>query len=128
MNKFCILLKNVCGFGVVKIGIEYFVMQCLIVIVLVGLIIWFLVFVLSLIGVDYVIVIEVVFKLWNVVLLVGFLVVMFWYVQFGLQVVLEDYIYNLLLVLVLQIMVKFIVVFGVIVSVFVVVCIVFGVV
>jgi len=115
------------GLGAAKTGTEHFVMQRLTATALVGLTVWFLVFVLSLIGADYVTATDAVSKPWNAVLLVGFLVAMFWHAQLGLQVVLEDYIHNSLLALALQTTVKFIAVLGAIVSVFAVARIALGV-
>lgn len=127
MNKFRTPLKNVRGLGAAKTGTEHFVMQRLTATALVGLTIWFLVFVLSLIGADYVTATDAVSKPWNAVLLVGFLVATFWHAQIGLQVILEDYIHNSLLALALQTTVKFIAVLGAIVSVFAVARIALGV-
>ncbi|MCC7635902.1 succinate dehydrogenase, hydrophobic membrane anchor protein [Stenotrophomonas rhizophila] len=127
MNKYRTPLKNVRGLGAAKTGTEHFVMQRLTATALVGLTIWFLVFVLSLIGADYVAATEAVSKPWNAVLLVGFLVATFWHAQLGLQVVLEDYIHNSLLALALQTTVKFIAVLGAIISVFAVARIALGV-
>ncbi|MCF7750067.1 succinate dehydrogenase, hydrophobic membrane anchor protein [Bacillus subtilis subsp. subtilis] len=127
MNKFRTPLKNVRGLGAAKTGTEHFVMQRLTATALVGLTVWFLVFVLGLIGADYVTATDAVSKPWNAVLLVGFLVAMFWHAQLGLQVVLEDYIHNSLLALALQTTVKFIAVLGAIVSVFAVARIALGV-
>lgn len=127
MNKFRTPLKNVRGLGAAKTGTEHFVVQRLTATALVALTIWFLVFVLSLIGADYATAAEAVSKPWNGVLLVGFLVAMFWHAQIGLQVVLEDYIHNSLLALALQTTVKFIAVLGAIVSVFAVARIALGV-
>ena len=127
MNKYRTPLKNVRGLGAAKTGTEHFVMQRLTATALVGLTIWFLVFVLSLIGADYVTATDAVSKPWNAVLLVGFLVAMFWHAQLGQQVVLEDYIHNSLLALALQTTVKFIAVLGGIVSVFAVARIALGV-
>ena len=127
MNKYRTPLKNVRGLGAAKTGTEHFVMQRLTATALVGLTLWFLVLVLSLIGADYVTATDAVSKPWNAVLLVGFLVAMFWHAQLGLQVVLEDYIHNSLLALALQTTVKFIAVLGGIVSVFAVARIALGV-
>ena len=127
MNKYRTPLKNVRGLGAAKTGTEHFVMQRLTATALVGLSIWFLVFVLSLIGADYVTATDAVSKPWNAVLLVGFLVATFWHAQIGLQVILEDYIHNSLLALALQTTVKFIAVLGAIVSVFAVARIALGV-
>ncbi len=61
---------------------------------LVPLSIWFLIFVLSLLGSDYVAATEAVAKPWNAILLVGFLIAAFWHAQLGMQVVLEDYVHT----------------------------------
>jgi len=127
MNKYRTPLKNVRGLGAAKTGTEHFVLQRLTATALVGLTIWFLVFVLSLIGADYVTATDAVSKPWNAVLLVGFLVATFWHAQIGLQVILEDYIHNSLLALALQTTVRFIAVLGAIVSVFAVARIALGV-
>lgn len=127
MNKFRTPLKNVRGLGAAKTGTEHFVMQRLTATALVVLTIWFLAFVLSLLGADYVRATEAVSKPWNAILLVGFLVAMFWHAQIGLQVILEDYIHNSLLALALQTTVRFIAVLGAIVSVFAVARIALGV-
>lgn len=111
-------LKNVRGLGAAKTGTEHFVHQRLTATALVGLSIWFVIFVLSLLGADYATAVVAVSKPWNAILLVGFLIAMFWHAQIGLQVILEDYIHNSLLALALQTTVKFIAVLGAIVSVF----------
>ncbi|KRG68827.1 succinate dehydrogenase, hydrophobic membrane anchor protein [Pseudoxanthomonas dokdonensis] len=127
MSRFRTPLKNVRGLGAAKTGTEHFVLQRLTATALVFLSIWFLVFVLQLIGADYVTATAAVAKPWNAILLVGFLVAMFWHAQLGLQVVLEDYIHNSLLALALQTSVKFIAVLGAIVSIFAVVRIALGI-
>lgn len=126
MNRFRTPLKNVRGLGAAKTGTEHFVLQRLTATALVALGIWFVLFVLSLLGADYVAATAAIAKPWNAVLLVGFLVAMFWHAQLGLQVILEDYIHNSLLALALQVSVKFIAVLGAIVSVFAVARIALG--
>ena len=111
-------LKNVRGLGAAKTGTEHFVHQRLTATALVGLSIWFVVVVLSLLGADYATATAAVAKPWNAILLVGFLIAMFWHAQLGLQVVLEDYVHTSLPALALQTTVKFIAVLGAIVSVF----------
>ncbi len=106
MSDFRTPIKNARGLGSAKTGTEHFVHQRLTATALVALTIWFLVFVLSLIGADYVTATEAVSKPWNAVLLVGFLVAMFWHAQLGLQVILEDYIHNSRLALAVQTTVK----------------------
>lgn len=127
MSKFRTPLKNVRGLGAAKTGTEHFVHQRLTATALIPLTLWFLVFVLSLVGSDYAAATEAVSKPWNAMLLVGFLIALFWHAQLGLQVVLEDYIHNSLLALALQTTVKFIAVLGAIVSVFAVARIALGV-
>ena len=119
-------LKNVRGLGTAKTGTEHFVRQRLTATALVGLSLWFLVFVLSLLGADYATAMAAVAKPWNAILLVSLLVAMFWHAQLGLQVVLEDYIHNSLLALALQTTVKFVAVAGAIVSIFAVARIALG--
>lgn len=126
MNRFRTPLKNVRGLGAAKTGTEHFVLQRLTATALVALGIWFVVFVLSLLGADYVAATAAIAKPWNAVLLVGFLVAMFWHAQIGLQVILEDYVHNTLLALALQVSVKFIAVLGAIVSIFAVARIALG--
>ncbi|HEL4405460.1 TPA: succinate dehydrogenase, hydrophobic membrane anchor protein [Stenotrophomonas maltophilia] len=117
MSKFRTPLKNVRGLGSAKTGTEHFVHQRLTAAALVVLGIWFLVFVLGLLGSDYATAAAVA-KPWNAVPLIGLLIAMFWHAQLGMQVVLEDYIHESLLALVLQTAVKFVAVLGMIVSVF----------
>jgi len=126
MSRYRTPLKNVRGLGAAKTGTEHFVHQRLTATALILLGIWFVAFVVSLAGADYVAASAAVAKPWNAVLLVGFLVAMFWHAQLGLQVILEDYIHNSLLALALQVSVKFIAVLGAIVSVFAVARIALG--
>lgn len=126
MSRYRTPLKNVRGLGAAKTGTEHFVHQRLTATALILLGIWFVAFVLSLVGADYVAATAAVAKPWNAILLVGFLVAMFWHAQLGLQVILEDYIHNSLLALALQVSVKFIAVLGAIVSVFAVARIALG--
>ncbi|MFT4257452.1 MAG: succinate dehydrogenase, hydrophobic membrane anchor protein [Pseudoxanthomonas sp.] len=118
MSRFRTPLKNARGLGTAKTGTSHFVHQRLTATALVFLGIWFVWFVLSLVGSDYLAAVDAVSRPWNAVLLVGFLVAAFWHAQLGLQVVLEDYVHNSLLALALQTTVKFIAVLGAIVSIF----------
>ncbi len=127
MSRYRTPLKNVRGLGAAKTGTEHFVMQRLTATALIVLALYFLVFLLSLIGADYVTATAAVAKPWNAILIVGFLVAMFWHAQIGLQVVLEDYIHNSLLALALQTTVRFIAVLGAIISIFAVARIALGV-
>ncbi|NIJ69685.1 succinate dehydrogenase, hydrophobic membrane anchor protein [Xanthomonas sp. 60] len=127
MSRYRTPLKNVRGLGAAKTGTEHFVMQRLTATALIVLALYFLVFLLSLIGADYVTATAAVAKPWNAILIVGFLVAMFWHAQIGLQVVLEDYVHNSLLALALQTTVRFVAVLGAIVSIFAVARIALGV-
>ncbi len=118
MSRFRTPLKNVRGLGTAKTGTEHFVHQRLTATALVFLGLWFVWFVVSLVGADYLAATDAVSRPWNAILLVGFLVATFWHAQLGLQVVLEDYVHNSLLALALQVSVKFIAVLGAIVSIF----------
>jgi len=126
MSKFRTPLKNVRGLGSAKSGTEHFIHQRFTATALVFLGIWFMCLLVGLIGADYATAVETVSKPWNAVLLVVLLVSMFWHAQLGLQVVLEDYIHNSLLALALQVLVKFVAVFGAIVSIFAVARIALG--
>ncbi len=118
MSRFRTPLKNVRGLGTAKTGTEHFVHQRLTATALVFLGLWFVWFVVSLVGADYLAATDAVSRPWNAILLVGFLVATFWHAQLGLQVVLEDYVHNSLLALALQVSVKFIAVLGAIISIF----------
>ncbi len=117
-NRYRTPLKNVRGWGSAKTGTEHFIHQRLTAAALVLLGLWFVWFVISLVGSDYAGAVQAVSRPWNVIALVGFLSAMFWHAQLGLQVVLEDYIHHSLLALVLQTGVKFVAVLGAIVSIF----------
>jgi succinate dehydrogenase / fumarate reductase membrane anchor subunit len=126
MSRFRTPLKEVSGLGSAKTGTAHFVAQRLTATALVVLGIWFLVFVLSLLGADYVTATAAVAKPWNAVPLVAFLVAMFWHAQLGVQVVLEDYVHHSLLALFVQTTARFIAVLGAIISVFAVARIALG--
>ncbi|KGK58262.1 succinate dehydrogenase / fumarate reductase membrane anchor subunit [Xanthomonas arboricola] len=127
MSRYRTPLKNVRGLGAAKTGTEHFVVQRLTATALVPLSIWFLIFVLSLVGADHATASAAVAKPWNAILLVGFLIASFWHAQLGMQVVLEDYVHNSLLALAAQTIVRFVAVLGAIVSVFAVARIALGI-
>ena len=117
-DKFRTPLKKVRGWGSAKTGTEHFIHQRLTATALVLLGLWFVWFVIGLVGSDYASAVHAVSRPWNAIGLVGLLAVMFWHAQLGLQVVLEDYIHHSLLALVLQTGVKFVAVLGALVSLF----------
>ena len=127
MSRYRTPLKNVRGLGAAKTGTEHFVMQRLTATALIVLALYFLMFLLSLVGADHAAATAAVAKPWNAILIVGFLVAMFWHAQIGLQVILEDYVHNSLLALALQTTVRFVAVLGAIVSIFAVARIALGV-
>ena len=126
MSRYRTPLKEVLGLGSAKTGTAHFVAQRLTATALVVLGIWFLVFVLGLLGADYVTATAAVAKPWNAVPLVAFLIAMFWHAQLGVQVVLEDYVHHSLLALFVQTTARFIAVLGAIISVFAVARIALG--
>ncbi|MDR2872777.1 MAG: succinate dehydrogenase, hydrophobic membrane anchor protein [Xanthomonadaceae bacterium] len=127
MNDFQTPLKKARGWGAARTGTEHFVIQRFTATALVFLGLWFLYFVINLIGLDYLAAKEMVSKPWNAMLLVIFLISIFWHAQLGIQVVLEDYIHGSLMALVVQTAVRFIAVIGAVISVFAVVRIALGV-
>jgi len=127
MSRYRTPLKNVRGLGAAKTGTGHFVIQRLTATALVPLSVWFLIFLLSLVGADHAAASAAVAKPWNAILLVGFLIAAFWHAQLGMQVVLEDYVHNSLLALAAQTFVRFVAVLGAIVSVFAVARIALGI-
>src|SRR5690606_36128365 len=71
MSKYRTPLKNARGLGSAKSGTVHFIHQRLTATALVALTIWFLCFVLSLVGADYVTAVTAVAKPWNAIALVG---------------------------------------------------------
>ncbi|MDR1076659.1 MAG: succinate dehydrogenase, hydrophobic membrane anchor protein [Xanthomonadaceae bacterium] len=127
MNDFQTPLKKARGWGAARTGTEHFVMQRLTATALLLLGIWFCFFVVGLLGSDFATAREAVARPWNAMLLVLFLVSMFWHAQLGLQVVLEDYVHQSMLALLVQTTVRFIAILGALISVFAVVRIALGV-
>jgi len=125
-DKFRTPLKTARGLGSAKTGTEHFIYQRLTATALVILTTGFIFFVMNLIHADYQSAVAAVSKPWNALLLIGFLAIMFWHAQLGLQVVLEDYIHNSFMALALQVLVKFIAVVGAVVSIFAVARIALG--
>ena len=74
-------LKNVRGWGSAKTGTEHFIHQRLTATALALLGLWFVWFVVGLVGSDYLTATDAVSRPWNAMLLVGFLAAMFWHAQ-----------------------------------------------
>ncbi len=71
MSRYRTPLKNVRGLGAAKTGTGHFVIQRLTATALVPLSVWFLIFLLSLVGADHAAASAAVAKPWNAILLVG---------------------------------------------------------
>jgi succinate dehydrogenase / fumarate reductase membrane anchor subunit len=95
-------LKTARGMGAAKAGMSEWIWQRVTAVALVFLCLWFLCFVIGLMGADHATAIATVAKPWNVVLLIAFLLAAIWHGQIGVQVILEDYVHGLLTAAVLQ--------------------------
>ena len=71
------------------------------------LVAWLIGLLVSLVGADLFTVREAVARPWNAILLAAFVIAMFWHLQQGLQVVIEDYVHGAA-ELALQVLVKFV--------------------
>jgi len=87
-------LKVAQGLGSSHSGVHHWWVQRLTAAALVGLGIWFVVLVLSLLGADFADARAAVARPWNALLMVAFLVAMFWHAALGLQVIIEDYVHT----------------------------------
>ena len=110
-------LKIARGLGSAHSGVHHWWVQRLTAAALVGLGIWFLVLVLSLLHADYLTARAAVAQPWNALLLVAFLLAMFWHAALGLQVVIEDYVHTRWKEVVLLAAVYFLAVLGALASV-----------
>lgn len=87
-------LKVARGLGSSHSGAHHWWVQRVTAVALVGLGIWFVVLVLSLLGADFETARARLAQPWNALLMVAFLVAMFWHAALGLQVVIEDYVHT----------------------------------
>jgi succinate dehydrogenase / fumarate reductase membrane anchor subunit len=94
------------GLGPAKQGVHHWWVQRLTSVALMFLVPWFVVFALQLVGADVTTVRGVIAHPLNATLLLAFVWTLFWHLQLGLQVVLEDYVHGWL-ELALQVAVKF---------------------
>ncbi len=99
--------KIASGLGSAKTGVHHFMVQRITAVALLGLGIWFVWLVLSMLHMDYAAARALVAQPFNAVLMFAFIVALFWHAQLGLQVVIEDYVHTQGLGLALQITVKF---------------------
>lgn len=100
-------LKIASGLGSAKQGVHHFMIQRITAVALAGLSLWFVWLVLSMLHMDYAGAHALVGEPLNAVLMLAFVVALFWHVQLGLQVIIEDYVSTRWLNLTLQIAVKF---------------------
>ena len=99
--------KIASGLGSAKTGVHHFMVQRITAVALLGLGVWFVWLVLSMLHMDYAAARALVAQPFNAVLMFAFIVALFWHAQLGLQVVIEDYVHTQGLGLALQITVKF---------------------
>lgn len=118
-------LKTARGLGSSKGGLHHWIFQRVTAVALVFLATWFLIFVVGLVGSDYVTATAAVAKPYNAILLIAFLIAAFWHAQLGVQVVLEDYVHGLVGVL-SQLAVRFLCVLAALAGIFAVVLIALG--
>lgn len=87
-------LKVARGLGSAQTGVRHWWVQRVTAAALVGLGIWFVILVLSLLWADFAAARATVARPWNALLMIAFLVAMFWHAALGLQVVIEDYVHT----------------------------------
>ncbi len=87
-------LKRARGLGSGKSGTEHFWVQRVTAVILAPLAIWFVVTLVSLVGVDLDTARAIIARPWNAIMFSVFLVTMFWHARLGLQVVIEDYVHT----------------------------------
>jgi succinate dehydrogenase / fumarate reductase membrane anchor subunit len=119
-------IKNARGLGSAKDGVHHFVVQRVSAVALLFLSIYFIGFVISLIGADYTSARAAVAHPFNAVLLIAFLIATFWHGQLGLQVVIEDYVHAPWLAVTSQLAIKFVCVLAALASILAVVRIALG--
>ena len=93
------------GLGSGKTGTGHWWWQRVTSVALLLLVPWLIGLLVSLVGADLITVREVVARPWNAILLAAFVIAMFWHVQQGLQVVIEDYVHTRWIELALQLLV-----------------------
>lgn len=124
--KFRTPLKTARGLGSAKAGMHHWLVQRATAVALVFLGLWFVYFVVGLIGADYLAATDAIARPWNAVLLIAFLISAFWHAQLGMQVVLEDYVHSPLWAVTLQLAVRFACVLAALGGIFAVVLIALG--
>jgi succinate dehydrogenase / fumarate reductase membrane anchor subunit len=100
-------IKIARGLGSAKTGARHFMVQRITAVALLGLGVWFVWIVLSMLRMDYAAAHSLIAQPFNAVLMLAFIVALFWHAQLGLQVIIEDYVHTHGLGLGLQMTVKF---------------------
>ena len=120
-GRFRTPLKNVRGLGSAKEGIHHFVIQRMTAVALVPLTLWLVWLVLRVLHADYAQARALVHDPINATLLLALVLALFWHVQLGVQVVLEDYVHTRWLEVTSQVLVKFFCIMGALASAFAIV-------
>lgn len=106
------------GLGSAKTGVGHFWWQRVTAVLLALLVPWLVGTLVSLVGADQVGVQATLARPYNAILFTLFALALFWHAKLGLQVVIEDYVHNRVLEIVLQLLVMFACVIGALVSLY----------
>ena len=105
-------LKRARGLGSAKSGVHHWIVQRVTAVALIPLCLWLVYLVLAAMHADYAQARALVHAPVNALLLIAFVLAVFWHVQLGLQVVIEDYVHTHWLEITSQLVVKFFCVLG----------------
>ncbi len=100
-------LQRARGLGSAREGVAHWWLQRLTAVALFFLVLWFVATVLSLLHVDYASARAAIAQPWNAVLMIAFTSVLFWHMQLGLEVIIEDYVHATWLEISLKVVIKF---------------------
>ena len=100
-------LQRARGLGSAKDGVQHWWRQRVTAVALLVLGIWFVLLVLSLLHGGYAAAHAALAHPLNAALMIAFLIALFWHMQLGVQVVIEDYVHTRWVELTLQILVRF---------------------
>ena len=93
------------GLGSGKTGTGHWWQQRITSVALMLLVPWLIGLLVSLVGADLFTIRDVIARPWNAILLAAFVIAMFWHLQQGLQVVIEDYVHTRWVEIALQLLV-----------------------
>jgi succinate dehydrogenase / fumarate reductase, membrane anchor subunit len=100
-------LQRVRGLGSAREGVTHWWRQRVTAAALVLLVVWFVVTLLSVLHGSYADARALLAEPWNAVLMIAFTTTMFWHMQLGLQVVIEDYVHSRGLAVVSLVVIRF---------------------